>query len=185
MNEKENRLVELVLSGHTEAFEPLVRPYRSVLLSLSLRLTGDGEEAKEACQETLFRAFRYLRAYDPGKSFKNWLLGILINVCRRIIRARKKDAFLGQGFSTAVPADPARLLQDKEMHSRLMEGLGLLSGREREVFLLRDIEQRSIKETAGIIGCSSPSVRVHLSTARKKLKERLSQTLPGLRKEEP
>jgi RNA polymerase sigma-70 factor (ECF subfamily) len=185
MDEKENRLVELVLTGHPEAFEALVTPCRSSLLGLAHRLTGNIEEAKEASQETLLKAFRYLRSFDREKSFKNWLLGILVNVCRSLIRARKKATSLGQAYSASAPDDPARLLQDKEMRSRLMECLELLSGREREVFLLRDIEQRTIRETIGIIGCSSLSVRVHLSSARKKLAERLSGTLLGPRKEEP
>jgi len=177
--------VELVLSGHTEAFEALVRPYRSCLLGLAHRLTGNIEEAKEAGQETLLKAFRYLRSFDREKSFKNWLLGIAVNVCRSLVRARIKAASFDQAFSASAPDDPTRLLQDKEMRSHLMDCLELLSSREREVFLLRDLEQRNIHETAGIIGCSSLSVRVHLSRARKKLAERLSGTLRGPREEKP
>jgi RNA polymerase sigma-70 factor (ECF subfamily) len=181
MDEKENMLVELVLSGQTEAFELLVRPYRSYLTGLSYRLTGDSEESREACQETLLRAFRYLRAFDRRKSFKNWLLGILVNVCRGLIKAKQKGAWLSRALPAAEPAgpDPARLHQDKEMLLQLKDCLDVLSERERTVFLLRDIEQRSILETAGIIGCSSISVRVHLSSARKKLKDRLKGIGPG------
>ena len=182
MDEKENRLVELVLSGHTQAFEALVTPYRSSLLGLAQRLTGNIEEAKEAGQETLLKAFRYLRSFDREKSFKNWLLGILVNVSRSQAKKRKEMTPTNSALfdSQAVnPHDPARLHQQKELRGQIMDCLNVLSRGEREVFLLRDIEEQTIRETSRILGCSSLSVRVRLSSARKKIKERLSPALSG------
>ena len=72
--------------------------------------------------------------------------------------------------------DPSRGLGEKELRSRLMDSLRHLSTREKEVFILRDLEERTILETAGILGCSPVSVRVHLSAARKKIRDRLLRT---------
>ena len=80
----------MILAGRVEAFEPLVRPYRQPLLGLARRMTQNMEDAKEASQETLLRAFRYMRRYDPERSFKNWLFGILVNEVRKIRAARPK-----------------------------------------------------------------------------------------------
>lgn len=176
MDEKENRLVELVLAGQTDAFEPLVRPYRSALLGLAYRLMGDAEEAKEACQEALFRAYRYLHSFDRAQSFRNWLLGILVNCARTLagkrgVRTRAERALLDQARRTPEDSGPAP--EAGEIRSRLMEALGALTKREREVFLLRDLEEKTIGETADILGCSGLSVRVHLSAARKKLRDEL------------
>lgn len=174
--------MELVLTGNPEAFEPLVTPYRSSLLGLAHRLTGNIEEAKEASQETLLKAFRYLRSFDRQKSFKNWLLGILVNVCRSQVKKRKEATLSNSAFFASAPInpwDPARLHQQKELRARIWGCLNVLSRREREVFLLRDIEDRTIRETSRILGCSSLSVRVHLSSARRKIKDRLRLTAPG------
>lgn len=174
--------MELVLSGRTEAFEALVTPYRSPLFGLARRLTGNNEEAKEACQETLLKAFRYLRSFDPRKSFKNWLLAILVNASRsRLKKGSTASLFAAASFIAGPPGsgDPAVLHQRKEMRGRIMGCLDVLSRGEREVFLLRDIEDLSIRETSRILGCSQLSVRVRLSSARKKIRDRLSPRPDG------
>ena len=76
----------MVLSGRTEAFEPLVRPYRGALLSLAFRLTRNAEDAKEVSQEALLRAFRFLGRCDTSRSFRNWLFQIAANAARDRVR---------------------------------------------------------------------------------------------------
>jgi RNA polymerase sigma-70 factor (ECF subfamily) len=151
MDEKEARLVELVLGGRKEAFEPLVTPYRTLLLTMAYRLCRNIEEAREISQETLMRAFRYLGSFDKKRSFKNWLLQIEMNVWRT----------LGERAA------------DEETLRELVT-------RNREVFLLRDIEGRSVKETAGVLRTSAISVRVHLSRARDKIRELIKERFPEL-----
>ncbi len=95
MNETEKELVAMVLAGRTEAFEPLVSPYRQPLLALAWRLTRDAEDAREIAQEALLRAFRSLGGYDASRSFRNWLFQIAANEARDRYRkrAREKAAF--------------------------------------------------------------------------------------------
>jgi RNA polymerase sigma-70 factor (ECF subfamily) len=178
MDEKEARLIELVLSGRTEAFEPLVTPYRKLLLTLGYRLSRNTEEAKEISQETLLRAFRYLRSFDKKKSFKNWLLKIEMNVWRGLSSKRPDAGTLRQMALDSVPEGPEESLAGKEAREKLLACLDGLSPREREVFLLRDIEGRSIKETAGILRLSAIAVRVHLSKARSKVRELIKDRFP-------
>jgi RNA polymerase sigma-70 factor (ECF subfamily) len=71
-------------------------------------------------------------------------------------------------------------LSTRELRSRLMDSLGVLSNRERSVFLLRDIEDRDVQETARILHCSSISVRVHLSSARKKISKEMIRRFPSM-----
>jgi RNA polymerase sigma-70 factor (ECF subfamily) len=139
------------------------------------------EDAKEAAQEALMRAFRYLAGFDRSQSFRNWLLRILVNASRKLA-AKNIPAFgLDEKAAIADPdAGPADRYQRKELSSRLIDCLTVLGAREREVFLLRDLEERDIKETARILGCSSVSVRVHLSAARKKIKDEMIARYPGL-----
>jgi RNA polymerase sigma-70 factor (ECF subfamily) len=186
MNDREKKLVEMVLAGKTGAFEPLVLPYRTSLLSFAYRMTGNMEDAKETAQETLMRAFKYLPRYDARRSFRNWLLGILVNEARKL-RADRADAPLSleteaeteRALAANGPA-PGDAHAARETRSQLMECLTALTAREKEIFLLRDIEELSIAEAAKALGASSISVRVNLSRARKKIKDAILARYPHL-----
>jgi RNA polymerase sigma-70 factor (ECF subfamily) len=182
MDEKEAALVDMVLAGETGAFEPLVRPYRNDLLRLALRMTGNREDADEASQEALIRAFRYLARFDKARSFKNWLLGILVNEARKVRRGAPRDVSLEDAAEPSLPADQERRHEQGVFRDRLRACLGGLSRGQREVFILRDLEDRDIRETAGILGISELAVRVYLSRARKRIKAlmiRAERTTPG------
>ncbi len=180
MDEKEARLVELVLGGRTEAFEPLVTPYRKLLLTLAYRLSRNVEEAKEISQETLMRAFRYLGSFDRKRSFKNWLLQIEMNVWRTRGARTVDEGTLRELAARNATGNPEERLAGTEVRERLLSCLDGLSPREREVFLLRDVEGRSVKETAEVLQTSSVSVRVHLSRARVKIRNLVKERFPGL-----
>ena len=176
-------MVELVLSGRKEAFEPLVAPYRRLLLTLAYRLCRNIEDAKEISQETLMRAYRYLGSFDRKRSFKNWLLQVEMNVWRRHGARTWEERTLQELAVRDKAAGPEDNLAAAETREKLLACLDGLSPRERETFLLRDLEGRSVRETAEVLRVSSLSVRVHLSKARGKIRELVKERFPGLMKE--
>jgi RNA polymerase sigma-70 factor (ECF subfamily) len=180
MDEKESRLVELILSGRTEAFEPLVTPYRKLLLTIAYRLSRNAEEAKEICQETLLRAFRYLRSFDRRRSFKNWLLQVEMNVWRASRKKAPDETTLRELAISGRAENPEAKLTGDEARGQILSCLDGLSPKEKEIFLLRDIEDMSIAETARILRTSALSVRVHLSRAREKIRECIREKFPEL-----
>ncbi len=172
----------MVLSGRTEAFEPLVAPHRQALLGLAYRMTWNSEDAREVVQEALFRAFRHLRRYDRSRSFRNWLFQIAANEARD--RGRKKgreqkalERLAGEPEKGANPEDER---DAAEVRAGILKCLDVLGRREREVFVLRDLHDLNIKETARALGCSSLSVRVSLSRARQKVRDALRARMPHL-----
>ncbi len=180
MDERESRLVEEVLRGNSEAFDPLVTPYRKLLLNMAYKLSRNWEDAKEISQETLLRAFRYLRSFDPERSFKTWLLQILMNVWRRSL-ARSVPAEKLQQVASPISSDnPLESRLQTETRSQIIACLEELSPREKEVFLLRDLEELNVRETARALGISSLSVRVRLSSARKKIRAKIEKDYPHL-----
>lgn len=173
-------MVELVLSGRTEAFEPLVTPYRKLLLTLAYRLSRNTEEAKEISQETLLRAFRYLRSFDKKRSFKNWLLQVEMNVWRASRKKYADEATLRELASPSPQDSPEAGLAGDEVRRQVLSCLDGLSPKEKGTFLLRDIEEMTIKETAQIMRTSAVSVRVHLSRAREKIRRCIRERFPEL-----
>lgn len=173
-------MIELVLSGQNEAFEPLVMPYRRLLLTLAYRLSRNAEEAKEISQETLLRAFRYLRSFDRKRSFKNWLLQVEMNVWRASRKKSADETTLKELAASHRQEDPEAGQADGELRAQVLSCLDGLSPKEKEIFLLRDIEDMSIKETAQISRTSAIAVRVHLSRARQKIRECVKERFPEL-----
>ncbi|RPI99489.1 MAG: sigma-70 family RNA polymerase sigma factor [Candidatus Aminicenantes bacterium] len=182
MNETEKELIDMVLSGRTEAFEPLVTPYRGRLLALATRLTRNREEALEVAQEALLRAFRSLGRFDASRSFRNWLFQIAANEARDRYRKkwREQAAFKDAVDRVPAAADPEAGHDRRELRAAIMNSLAALGPREREVFVLRDLEELDIRETSRVLGCSAISVRVNLSTARRKLRDAIRRDLPHL-----
>lgn len=182
MNETEKELIAMVLAGRTEAFEPLVTPHRGPLLALAARLTGNREEALDVVQEALLKAFRSLRSFDVTRSFRNWLFQIAANEARDRGRRsrRERDAFRDAAARESSAPDPESGHDRRELRSGILGLLASLSPREREVFVLRDLEELDIRETSRVLGCSSLAVRVHLSSARRKLREAIRKDLPHL-----
>jgi RNA polymerase sigma-70 factor (ECF subfamily) len=183
MDEKERLLIEQVLSGNSEAFEPLMIPYRKVLLTMAYRLSQNWEEASELSQETLLRAFRYLRSFDQTRSFRNWILQILVNVWRSTQKKKPVEEALREWATAGTAENPAESHARSEIRSQLMACLDGLTPREREVFLLRDIEEMSVKETARTLQVSPLSVRVRLSAARRKIRDKVKEKFPHLLEE--
>ena len=187
MDVKEKELVLRVLSGDTAAFEPLVLPYRQTLFGLAFKMTDNREDALEVSQEALLRAFRYLGKCDLERGFRNWLLQILVNAARDLGGRKRAESeslassFLFDGDAVlAAEPKPEDERGRSEIRGWIMETLSVLTGREREIFILRDLEEKSIRETAEITKSSTISVRVHLSRARGKIRERLAALDPTL-----
>jgi len=180
MDDEEKELLAMVLSGRTEAFETLVAPHRQALLGLAYRLTWNAEDAREVTQEALFRAFRHLRRYDPERSFRNWLFRIAANEARDRGRkkGRERKALEQLAEQPEKPADPEAERDAAEVRAGILQCLDVLGRREREVFVLRDLQDLNIKETARALGCSSLSVRVSLSRAREKVRNALRARMP-------
>lgn len=172
----------MVLAGRPDAFEPLVTPYRRPLLAFTWRLTRDAEEARDVAQEALLRAYRSLARYDTGRSFRNWLFQIAANEARDRYRKRSRETAAFGAVAAAAPRaeSPESGRERGEVRSDILRALSVLSPREREVLVLRDLEELDVRETARTLGCSAIAVRVHLSKARRKLAEVLRRDFPHL-----
>src|SRR5688572_13881197 len=87
----ESHLVERAKMGEKVAFELLVDLYRPTLLNLALRMLRNTDDAKDAVQDTLVKAFRALKDFDPERPIKPWLCRICANCCVDTVRERRRD----------------------------------------------------------------------------------------------
>ncbi len=168
--------VQATLKGNADAFETIVRRYTPVLYSLAYRLLGEGEEAEDAVQEILEKAFKNLPRFRINKRFFPWLYTIGVNHLRSLERRRKRRSRL-----RIVSSEPGRILEsiaseqgNPVEQSELREGerlaqqaLEALRVEYREVFVLRQIQDLSVQEVAEVLGIPEGTVKTYLHRARK------------------
>lgn len=159
-----------------EAFSLLVRRHESAVLRLARRLCGDADLARDVAQDAFLRAYRSLASFQPERSFRSWLLKIVVNAARDQHASRKRGRLVPVE-ELVEPADPSEGAEqaDRRLLLRQVEGLlDRLNPREREVFVLRDLEGLSVDEIASALELAPPTVRRHLARARLHLREILS-----------
>ncbi len=178
-------LVMRAQAGDPQAFAQLVTGFQPKVLATAWRLLGNREDALDAAQETFLRAHRYLARYDrEAGDFGGWLYRIAINVARSLGARRDGRADRGDAPATDAAAreaiaeeaaGPAAHAAARDTGRMLEHALAGLTGKERLAFVLRDLEGRSTDEVAGILGSSPTTVRVHICSARRKLRDALRE----------
>ena len=186
-------LVGRAKKGDLEAFEALANRYEQRVYSLALRMLRQEQDAEDVTQQTFLSAMENLGGFRGDASFSTWLLRIATHAALKVIRKRKgldtvslEEATEGTKDTDAVPhpeyiADwrqsPEELVHKHEIKRLLDEALGHLDEKHRVVFLLRDVEGLSVKETAEALGLSEANIKVRLLRARLQLREELTRSL--------
>jgi RNA polymerase sigma-70 factor, ECF subfamily len=175
-----SNLVERVKAGDTTAFDQIMIYSQRRVISLAWRMLGNEDDARDATQETFLRVYKYLNSYKKEQDFFAWVYRITVNVCHDI--AKKQRTLRGQVTSIDsevesgtfdFPADEANAedaIVVRQQREIVADAIKTLPERERVAIVLRDIEGLSTEEVARIMKSSPTTVRVQISSARKKLK---------------
>jgi RNA polymerase sigma-70 factor, ECF subfamily len=169
-------LVARAIVGEGEAYGELVRRYRRAAFALALSVTGRREDAEDAAQESFIVALERLEECRDPARFGGWLLAIVRNRSRNVVRRemlREGEELPPAAASGA--AGPDRLAERGELRERLTWALGTLNEVQREIVLLHDLEGWKHCEIAQKLEMPSGTVRSHLHYARKRLRDCLSR----------
>jgi len=186
-------LVARARAGDLDAFEALTNRYEQRVYSLALRMLRHQQDAEDVTQQTFLSALESLAGFRGDASFATWLLRIATHAALKIIRKRKgletvsleEATEEADGYDT-IPhpeyiADwrqsPEEMVRKNEIQRLLEDALANLDEKHRLVFLLRDVEGLSVKETAEALGLSEANTKVRLLRARLQLREQLTRTL--------
>ena len=177
-------LVREAHRGDAGAFEELVRRYQEAAFRAAYLVLRDAEEAKDAAQEAIFKAYRALGRFraGAGQSFRPWLLKIVMNESLNRVKSRSRRA------AVAERAARGRLLEwsldetvvDRERARLLREALEALKEQERVLIYLRYFLSLSEHELADYMGCAPGTVKSRLHRALSKLREVVRDGYPGL-----
>ncbi len=186
-------LVQRARAGDLAAFEALTTRHEQRVYSLAMRMLRQEQDAEDVTQQAFLSALENLQNFRGEASFLTWLLRIASHAALKVIRKRRgldtvslEEATEPSDQSDTIPhpefiADwrqsPEKLVQTREIQRLLDEALGQLDEKHRLVFLLRDVEGLSVKETAETLGLSEANTKVRLLRARLQLREQLTKTL--------
>ncbi|HEY2471536.1 MAG TPA: sigma-70 family RNA polymerase sigma factor [Terracidiphilus sp.] len=182
-------MIAAILGGEIQLFHQLICPYERSVYVMALSYMKNEADAEDVAQETFIRAFRKLSSFRAESKFSTWLISITINEARTrlrrqaLVRMEPLDQLPDEdkAVSPALLRDwreiPSEALEREEVRKLIQQAIEPLPDIYREVFLLRDVEELTIRETAEMLNISVPSVKVRLHRARLMLQKQLAPQL--------
>ena len=176
--------VDALKAGSEHAFRCLFEQERERLRRFVLKLIDDADEAENIVQETFTEAYQQIENFRGESSVSTWLFSIAKHLAYGHLRTSDRHNYLehetieflqaDQGGSAAATRKEVELSERKQIvHDALQE----LPEHYRRVVQLRDLEEKSTRETAEQLELTEVNVRVRLHRARKQLREHLCERM--------
>lgn len=162
---------DVLESGRRERFNQVFDAHFRAVSAYALRRASNGD-AEDVVAETFLVAWR--RLDEVPQDAKPWLLA----VARRVLANQRRAAGRRAALAERIAREPSREL-DALAHSPILQALGRLSERDREIVLLFAWEALSTDEAAATLGCSRTAAKVRLHRARRRLRAELQRLERG------
>ena len=185
--EPDAALVARVAHRDHAAFETLMRRHNGRLFRVARAILKDDAEAEDAVQDAYLEAFRHIGDYRGDAQVSTWLTRIAINQALMRLRRHKRERQVLQfPGGTGAPADEAAIMDRKtespasatlraEIRKMVERRIDELPAAFRTVFVMRDVEEMTVQETADCLGVPAATVRTRLFRARGLLREALAR----------
>jgi RNA polymerase sigma-70 factor (ECF subfamily) len=180
--------------GNVQAFSELVARHERALWNFVRRFVGDGASAEDLLQEVFLRVVRSADQWQPTAKFSTWIYTIARNLCTdhaRRMTLRRTASLDGPARADDGQSDgsgPRRIdglaggdrggevaLQNREMGVRLERALAGLPLEQREVFLMRELQDMPFAVIAEAVGASLPTVKSRMRYALERLRGALEE----------
>jgi len=184
--EEDFELLAKFKKGDQQAFELLVRKYKTTVFNTIYSIMGNAQEADDIAQEVFLKVYTKADSFKGKSSFATWLYRITVNRCVDELRRRKnkiisyetefnqeeklklKDVLASRGN------DITEKLRQKELQDIIQKAVNSLPEKYRIILTLKEIEGLSYKEISQIMKISLAKVKIWLFRARQKLKGKLA-----------
>jgi RNA polymerase sigma factor (sigma-70 family) len=180
---RDKSLVEAAKAGHSSAFATLCERHAQQLLRATYRITRNREDSEDAVQDALLRAFVHLRDFNGESSFATWLTRIAINSALMILRKKRSsletamtsgdnsgaDGFIDQIVDHAP--NPEKCYAQREKERILKRAIHSLRPTLRQVVEMKQLQERSMRETAETMCISVAAAKARLFHAKLALRK--------------
>jgi RNA polymerase sigma-70 factor (ECF subfamily) len=184
----EAELIAAARAGQEAAVRQLTQRHNQRLFRVARAITADDAEAEDVVQEAYVKAFTRLDSFRGEAGIGTWLTRIVINEARGRLRRRRPTVELSHmderdtgadviAFPGLRPADPEADAARSQMRGLLEGAVDALPEAFRTVFVLREVEELSVEETAEQLALKPETVRTRLHRARRLLRKALEAQL--------
>ena len=182
-------LAALAQQGEMAAFRQIVERCNQSLFRTAIAVLKDPDEAQDAVQDAYLSAYRNIRSFRGDASLLTWLQRIVLNKCYGRLRGQRPTVDVERldavdeapqtrsFFARHELGDPASDTARAQIRERIEEAVMQLPDAFRVVFVLRDIEQCSVLETAEALDIRPETVKTRLFRARRLLRHSLQADL--------
>lgn len=172
------------VAGDREAFAELVRRHRDRLWAVAVRTLHDREEAADALQDALLKAYRSAAGYRGEAAVTTWLHRIVVNACLDRVRRRQARPTVPLPGSSAEDdghrrPEPASPVIDHETNLVVRAALAQLPEEQRAAIVLVDLQGYPVAEVATILGVAEGTVKSRCSRGRARLAVMLGHLRDG------
>jgi RNA polymerase sigma-70 factor, ECF subfamily len=155
-------------------FSQWTNAYQDQVWSLARYLLADREEAEDVTQEAFLRLWQQREAMVETR-VRPWLLRVVRNLCLDRLRRSGRECPAREADAPLAPG-PLEGLQRARLGGVLQAAVAGLAEPFRSLIVLRDIQQLSYAEVAGVTGLSLPQVKTYLHRARRQLRDVLQDS---------
>ncbi|MEO9135951.1 MAG: RNA polymerase sigma factor [Casimicrobiaceae bacterium] len=183
-------LVRQVQRGNAAAFAVLMRRYNRCLYRMARAILKDDAAAEDALQEGYVAAYRHIGGFRGDAQIATWLTRIVVNQALQALRKTRREQVVvlfeeppdePSAEHTSAPSlsrgTPESTMLRAEMRRLIERKVDALPEGYRTVFMLREVEDMTVDETATALGIPGATVRTRLFRAKARLRESLAQDL--------
>ncbi|MFL5382783.1 MAG: RNA polymerase sigma factor [Longimicrobiaceae bacterium] len=169
MDLSDSELVRRAREGDIDAYAVLVRRYHPPCMRFATRMLRERADAEEAVQDAFTSAYRALGRYRDRHRFQTWLMQILVNRCRSVLRRRRREPALVACEAAEMKAEtedawePSWSIEVQEALMRLPPAL-------REAVLLHFVDGYRYREIARLTGAGVSAVKMRVKRGREQLR---------------
>ncbi len=185
----EAEIIAAILAGDTQLYHELIHPHERSVYMMALSYMKNEADAEDVAQEAFIKAFRNLSTFRGDAKFSTWLISITLNEARN--RLRRQNVVRMQSLDEPPDEDgavspallrdwreiPSEAVEREEVRTLIKKAVETLPEIYRQVFLLRDVEELDVNETAQTLSISISNVKVRLHRARMMLQKELAPQL--------
>ena len=176
---KESELYARAAEGDPDAIASIYDDHHQAVRAFATRLLGDPSAAEDLVHEVFITLPKALRRWKSNGRLRTFLIGIAVNHARHHARSarRRRDALarLGKEPAPSSPDTPEAHIRREQLAAALRRGLDRLPMRQRVAFVLCEVEERTSRQAAEIVGVSEGTIRSRLHHAKNKLRASLAR----------